>query len=75
MKYKLPKGLRFSEALPDDIKFVDMSLVKAYLYPHTNIRILFWNGKECLIEDVKYKEERINVAVENKVITEIIGRG
>lgn len=75
MNYKVPKHINLTPSPDDDEKFVGMALSRAYLYSHTNIRILSWNDKDCVVYDLVYNQKRINVAVENNVIIKIYGRG
>jgi len=74
-KTKKFNGLELTQVQDIDAKFIGMSLERAYLQPKTNLRILTWNGTECLIVDTAYDENRLNVALVKNIVTELYGRG
>lgn len=74
-KTKQYNGVELTEVQDTDPKFIGMSLERAYLQPKTNLRILTWNGTECLIVDTQYDENRLNVALVKNIVTELYGRG
>lgn len=74
-KTKQFNGVELTEVQDIDAKFIGISLERAYLQPKANVRILTWNGTECLIVDTQYDENRLNVALVKNIVTELYGRG
>ena len=74
-KTKQFNSIELTEVQDIDAKFIGMSLERAYLQPNTNIRILTWDGTECLLVDTQYNEKRLNVALVKNTVTELYGRG
>ena len=56
-------------------RYMGMTLKEVYQIQGLDIRILSSNGNDCIIADLGFKKDRVNVAVVDNVVTHIYGKG
>jgi len=52
-----------------------MEVDEIYKIKGVNLRILVSNNKKCLVADLISNSNRVNVAIEDNVVIEVLGRG
>jgi hypothetical protein len=52
-----------------------MEVDEIYKIKGVNLRIVVSNNKKCLVPDLSSDPNRVNVAIEDNVVVEVLGRG
>ena len=64
-----------TDALFCDNRFIGMEVDEIYKIKGVNLRIVVSNNKKCLVPDLSSDPNRVNVAIEDNVVIEVLGRG